>query len=68
MVSKKLKMTVGVLFLVLGSVFPLLGLSYVLYWGSIPEPIGASGFPLWSFWLGVIFLIIGLIGLLSSKE
>lgn len=65
-------LTVGALFLVLGAIFPLLGLSYVLYWGTIPEPLSAQGFPLYSLWLGVIFLIIGLIALafsgLSTKE
>ncbi len=66
LVSKKLLSAIGALFLVLGAVFPLLGLSYVLYWGTIPQPLSAEGFPLWSFWLGALFLIVGILGASAS--
>ncbi len=66
LVSKNLVLATGSLFLVLGAVFPLLGLSYVLYWGTIPQPLSAEGFPLWSFWLGAVFLIVGILGFGAS--
>ncbi len=66
LVSKKLLSATGALFLVRGAVFPLLGLSYVLYWGTIPQPLSLEGFPLWSFWLGAVFLIVGVAGFGAS--
>ncbi len=66
MYNKKLVLVTGNLFVVLGSILPLLGLSYVLYWGTVPEPLGAQGFPYYSFWLGTILLIVGVASLAVS--
>ncbi len=66
MYNKKLMLTIGILFVVLGSILPLLGLSYVLYWGTVPEPLSPQGFPFYSFWLGTVLLIVGLTSLAVS--
>ena len=64
--NKRLALAIGAVFLVLGAIFPLLGLSHVLYWGTVPQPLSAQGLPLYAFWLGVIFLVIGLAGFANS--
>jgi len=64
--NRRLVLAIGAVFLVLGAIFPLLGLSYVLYWGTMPQPFSAQGFPLYAFWLGVIFLAVGLVGFAIS--
>jgi hypothetical protein len=64
--NMRLALAIEAVFLVLGAIFPLLGLSYVLYWGTVPQPLSAQGFPLYVFWLGVIFLVIGLVGFAIS--
>lgn len=53
--TKRLMSAIGALFLVLGSVFALLGLSYVVYWlKPTPSvlPTSIPPFPLHTFWLG----------------
>ncbi len=56
----------GMVLLVLGSIFPLLGLSYVIYWGPAYTGGGPNSFVTATFWAGVVFLIAGLIALAFS--
>ncbi len=53
---KRALTALGLTLFVVAAVMPLLGLSYVIYWGPTYSGGGPSDFVLASFWLGVACL------------
>ena len=53
--TKKTVLAIGVTIIALGAIVGLPELSYVLYWGPMPDSSDPLLFPYYSFWGGLAF-------------